>query len=282
MKRGALLIARNNSEVDYIKQAVYCATRIKKYLNLPVSIITDNAAYLKKSFTSYKKIFDRVIEIKNEKAIQYKKYNDGIYVRKNLEYKNDTRSQAYKLSPYDETLLLDTDFIISNTDLLNCFEQPHELMMYKNAVELSGWRDISEFSKISETGPEFYWATVVFFRKTERNKIFFDLIQHIQENWYHYKNIYQLPYATFRNDYAFSIAVHVMNGYRAGNFVKNLPGTMYYTLDRDLILEIDNEEFLFLVENNKSSTNYFPVKIKNCNVHIMNKINLNRMIDNES
>jgi hypothetical protein len=282
MTSGALLIARNNSEVDYTKQAVYAANRIKKYLNLPVSIITDNAAYLKKSFSNYKTIFDQVIEIKNEKTIQYKKYNDGIYVRKNLEYKNDSRSRAYDLSPYDETILLDTDFIISNADLLNCFNQPHDLMMYKDAVELSGWRDVSEFSKISETGPNFYWATVVFFRKTEKNKIFFNLIQHIQENWYHYKNIYQLPYATFRNDYAFSIAVHVMNGYKSGNFVKSLPGTMYYTLDRDLILEIKDEEFLFLVENNKSSTNYFPVKIKQSNVHIMNKINLNRIIDNES
>ncbi len=73
-----------------------------------------------------------------------------------------------------------------------------------------------------------------------------------------------------------------MNGYKAGNFVKNLPGTMYYTLDRDLVLEIKDDEFLFLVENNKSLTNYFPVKIKNSNVHIMNKINLNRIIDNES
>jgi hypothetical protein len=282
MKRGALLIARNNSGVDYIKQAVYCASRIKKYLNLPVSIITDNEAYLKKSFTDYKKIFDQVIEIKNKKAIQYKKYYDGIHVRKNLEYKNDTRSQAYELSPYDETLLLDTDFIISNLDLLNCFEYPHNLMMYKNAVELSGWRDVSEFSKISETGPDFYWATVVFFRKTETNRIFFDLVQHIQENWYHYKNIYQLPYATFRNDYAFSIAAHVMNGYKTGNFIKNLPGTMYYTIDRDLILEIKDSEFLFLIETNNGSTNYFPLRIKNSNVHIMNKINLNRIVDDES
>ena len=44
-----------------------------------------------------------------------------------------------------------------------------------------------EFKHISETSADFYWATCVFFRKTKLNKCFFELIQHIQEYYQHYK-----------------------------------------------------------------------------------------------
>ena len=44
--KGAFLIARNNSQVDYIKQAVFLAKRIRKYLGLPTTILTDGVDYL--------------------------------------------------------------------------------------------------------------------------------------------------------------------------------------------------------------------------------------------
>lgn len=282
MSKGALLIARNNSEIDYTAQAIYSAKRIIKHLGIPVSLITDNLPYLEKICPLHSEIFEKVIEINNNSPVQYRKYSDGAFVKKNLEYKNTSRSLAYELTPYEQTLLLDTDFIVCNDDLNQCFNQHNDLLMYKNSLDLAGWRDTGEFSTISETGPDFYWATVVFFRKTELNKVFFDLIKHIQDFWPHYKNLYQLPYATFRNDYAFSIASHIMNGYRHGNFVNPLPGTLYYSTDRDHVIEIKNDSVLLLVEKKDAGGTYFPVRINNSNVHIMNKINLNRIIKDVS
>ena len=49
--------------------------------------------------------------------------------------------------------------------------------------------------------------------------MFFDLIKHIEENYIHYRNMYQFKTSVYRNDFAFSIAVHIMNGYQTGNFV---------------------------------------------------------------
>ena len=130
MSKGAVLIARNNTEIDYIKQAVFCAKRIIKYLDIPVSIITDNKDYVETHFPDHP--FDSIIEISNDTNYTYKKYNDGNFTRKNLEFKNTSRSDAYDLSPYNETLLLDTDFIISNDVLKNCFLQQHDFLIYKN------------------------------------------------------------------------------------------------------------------------------------------------------
>jgi hypothetical protein len=274
LSRGALLIARNNSQIDYIKQAVFAATRIKKYMGIPVSILTDNAGYLLKKYPNHP--FDKILKITDEE-FTFKKYNDGIYANKRLEFKNTSRFSAYDLTPYTETLLLDTDYIVSNDILNGCFGQEHGLMMYKDATDFSRWRDLGEFTFISETGPTFYWATCVFFRKSDANKCFFDLVKHIQEHWSHYRNVYQITSAVFRNDFAFSIAAHIMNGHASGGMVTPLPGKKHFITDKDHVEQINDTDFLFLIEKENNS-DHFPVKFSG-NVHIMNKFGLNRIID---
>jgi len=276
MTVGALMIARNNTEIDYVKQAVFNGYQIKRYLGIPVSLITDNVDYLHDRFTEHP--FDQIIEIQNTKDYGYKKYNDGTYSRRNLEFKNTTRARAYELSPYDETLLLDTDYIIANDLLKNCFNQLHDFLIYKDGIELSNWRDISEFRTISSKGIDFYWATVVFFRKTPENKVFFSLLHHISENYDHYRTIFQITSPLFRNDYVFSIAIHIMNGYTNGDFAKPLPGKLFYTTDRDLLLRVNLDDFLFLIEKEKSYGNYMPLRMKGSSVHVMNKFSINRTI----
>lgn len=279
MSSGVLMIARNNTEINYIKQAVYNAKRIKKYLDIPVSLITDSPAVIG---TRYENVFDKIIYIDNDTNYSYKYYSDGTYTSKSLEFKNTDRVKAYELSPYDETLLLDTDFIISNDILKNCFKQSHNFLIYKDSVELSGWRDVSEFNTITDVGPEFYWATCVFFRKSNTNQIFFNLLKHIAENWIHYANLYQITSSTFRNDYVFSIAIHIMNGYIENDFARMMPGKLFYITDRDLLLSIDEDDFLFLVEKSDNSRNYTPIRIKGSSIHVLNKFSLLRVINNDT
>lgn len=278
MTKGAVLIARNNSQVDYIKQAYFLAKRIRKYLDLPTTLITDNVAYLRKQYSDSNNVFDNVIEIPSVTNYHHRNYKDGLYSRTNLEFKNTSRCDIFELTPYNETLLMDTDFIVSNSELKSAFEQPKDLLMYDSAFDLAGWRDTSEFKYISPTGIKFYWATVVYFKKTAETKHFFDLVKHIQLNWAHYRSVYQIKNITFRNDFAFSIAAHMIGGFVTNDFVGKMPGTMYYTIDKDLCHSIQDSTFKFLVENTNSS-NYFPVIVKDSNIHIMNKFSLNRAID---
>jgi hypothetical protein len=153
--------------------------------------------------------------------------------------------------------------------------------MYSSAVNLIDWQDLTEFDFISNTGPKFYWATCVFFRKSPDNLIFFNLIGHIQENWNHYRNLYQIATAVFRNDFAFSIATHILNGYSDGSFVNEMPGRKYFATDKDAIIELNGDKFLFLVERENSGMT-IPVQITGNNVHIMNKFSLGRLINCDS
>ena len=222
--RGALIFARNNLEVDYCKQAHYLAKRIKKYLGLPTTVVTDSLDYLKATYTDYETVFDKVIEVPNTRAASEKRYYDGSGVYKQLAFKNDLRTQAYELTPYDETIMLDSDYIIANDVLKNCFTQEHNFLIYKDAKDLTGFRDTTEFQRISETSVDFYWATVVYFKKSKEVETFFNLTQHIQDNWQHYNSIFQINKSSFRNDWVFSIAIHIMNGYQTGSFASSLPG----------------------------------------------------------
>ena len=42
MTHGAVIFALNNGGIDYVKLAVFAAERVRKYLQVPVSIITDS------------------------------------------------------------------------------------------------------------------------------------------------------------------------------------------------------------------------------------------------
>jgi hypothetical protein len=278
MTKGVVLIACNNSEIDYIKQANFLAMRVRKYMHLPTTVITDNVEYLQEKYPNH--YFDQIVEIPQNKQFGYKKYFDGVFSKKQLEFKNTDRSSVYDLSPYNETLVLDTDFVVSNNLLCRCFNQSKDFLIYKNAYDFAGWRDPNEFKFISEIGPDFYWATCVFFRKTEENKIFFDLVSHIKQNYSHYRNLYKLNTNVFRNDHAFSIAIHIMNGFTENNFAGKMPGTMYYITDRDLLLELTHDNFLLLVQKQNDSNEYVPLRVKGSNIHVMNKYSLNRVIDN--
>ena len=277
--KGAFLIARNNSQIDYVKQAVFLAKRIRKYLDIPTTILTDSAEYIRTDFGV--DIFDRIIPCKVEKQQNQRLYFDGSMHQRQATFNNRNRSQVFDLSPYDETLLLDTDYIISNSLLKNCFDSQDDFLIYKDSTDVAQVRDEQEFKYISDTGVPFYWATCVFFRKTQTNKVYFNLLQHIEKEWDHYRRVYQITSALFRNDFAFSIAIHIMNGFQEGLFAKPMPGKMMYTTDRDILWQLDNDQMTFLVEKKNYLGEYTALKTKGQTIHVMNKYSLGRMIDLE-
>ena len=279
MSKGAFLIARNNGHIDYVKQAVFLAKRIKKYLNIPVTVATDSADYLKDSFDI--QVFDQIISLDytNESNLRY--FFDGALTKKTASFKNNNRASVYNLSPYDETLLMDTDYVISNSLLKPVFNSSADFLIYKKSNDIAKVRDESEFDKISDTSVDFYWATVVYFRKTDTNRIFFNLVSHIEQEWNHYRRVYQITSSLFRNDFAFSIAIHIMNGFQSGNFAQQLPGSMMYTTDKDVLYKMTEDEMMFLIEKKDYLGEYTALNTKGQTIHVMNKVSLNRIIDQE-
>jgi hypothetical protein len=282
MTRGVLLVANNNESIDYIMQACFSANRIKKYLKLPVSLITDTPDIIKTDYTEYFDLFDNVIGYSPTVESTTKIYRDGQFKEKQLNFKNSARVNVFDLSPYDETIVLDTDIIIFNDCYLKCFEQKHDFLIYKNAMDLGSNKMCNDFKFISDPGIEFYWATCIFFRKNKENKIFFDLLQHIQENWDHYRLIYHILSGVYRNDFAFSIAIHMINGQTQGDFAKEFPGKLMYSTDRSELVKMDENSILLLLDNPNKLGSNTPMRLTNTTVHFMNKFSLDRFLKNDN
>ena len=248
MTRGVLIFAQNNAEIDYAKISLFAAKRVKEYLGVPVSLITDSSNWLKQSQPDAESVFDQIIEIWTE-THQTKKFYDGSLAAKTLTWKNLSRGDCCHLSPYDETLVIDSDFIISSPTLKNIWNNQNDFLIYNDSFDLANWRDDRSFRYLNQHSIPFYWATAFYFKKTTATWAFFDLIKNIKLNWNYYRLLYNIDSTIFRNDFAFSIAIHIFNGNIDSPVVAILPGKKFYTLDKDVMIDISDNKFKFLLEN---------------------------------
>ncbi len=278
MTNGAIIFALNNSDLDYIKLAVFAAKRVNKFLDIPVTLITDKKNWLETQYPDYK--FDKVIEVKSE-SFSKRTLHDGAISFKTVDWKNTNRYRAYDLTPYDKTLVLDADFIINSSILKEAFNVDHDFQIYRNSYDISGWRKNQEFTRINPYSVPFYWATCFVFEKNVFTKSFFNLVEYIKNNWDYFKVLYSIDnkHSLFRNDHAFSIAINIMNGKTEGEFAANLPGKMYFSLDKDVLIDIDDTKMTFLLQKEKHHGEYFLSQTSSLDIHVMNKMSLSRVLD---
>ena len=115
MNRGVLLFAQNNAEIDYVKLATFSARQIKKFLDVPVSIVTDSL-----DAVTDPEVFDKIILIDAQLEQNSRFFYDGSDKHSKLVWKNGARSNCYNLTPYDETLVIDVDYVVNSNFLNYC------------------------------------------------------------------------------------------------------------------------------------------------------------------
>lgn len=273
MTQGAVIFAQNNGAIDYVKIATFSAKRLKQYLNIPVSLITDSPDAVTEA-----DVFDKVIVISSDTK-QTRQFYDGTLTSNQLVWKNQSRSQIFDLTPYETTLVIDSDYLINSSILSLAFGSNSNFQIYKHSLDLAGWRNTSSFDRLNQYSIPFYWATVFVFKKDKITQAFFDIVENIKLNWEYYRLLYTIDSKVFRNDFAFSIAIHIMNNNTTGDFARELPGTMTYILDKDLLVDIVENKMKFLVEKEGYHGEYTLVKTTGIDVHVMNKSSLLRVIE---
>ena len=273
------MIAMNNPKVDYLKQAYYSAKRLYELTGLKSAVVTDGEGYIRRVFEDYKKYIDvinsRTITIDRKNT--QRRYYDGHHSYKMLPFQNEFRVAAFDVSPYDETLLIDTDILWNNKDIFKVFDDAYlnDFALYKKCVPLNPSVDYDEFMTINHAGIDFYWATCVYFKKTDRVKKYFDTVKHLYDNWDYFSVAFDLRRKVFRNDYLFSLALHYMNDFTTNTFASELPGTLYFTIDKDILLENTHKQCFDLSHGDV----YAYTEVQNENIHVMNKFSLGRVYD---
>lgn len=243
--RGALIFAFNTATVDYVSIAVNAAKLVKHTLDLPTTLITDMHVT--------NPVFDTVQIVKNTFSNSRTGYDSG------TQWRNGNRYSAYALSPYDETLLIDSDYLVLDKNLLKLFDCTTDYKIMYNNNFLNG----STTHSMGTMGLEFIWATVVLFKKTEYSEMLFDLVKRIQDNYHYYRSLYHIAAGNFRNDYAFTIANHILNGY-AKEEVHGIPWAMLTIDGKIKTIEMLNNS-LILREDSKVTV------LPKQNIHVIDK-----------
>jgi hypothetical protein len=208
--RGVVLFAFNTDTVDYELIAERASRLITHTLNLPVTVITEMS--------------DAQI-------------NTRVGYAHGTQWFNGDRYRAYELSPYDETLLLDSDYLVLDRALLKMLDATADYNIMtdnQNFVQ-------TMTGNMGEMSLNYVWATAIVFKKTLKSKMLFDLVGRVQHNYRYYCKLYNIRSSNFRNDYAFAIADNIINGYSASS---GIPWTML-TVDKTVkALEIKNNKII--------------------------------------
>ena len=283
--RGVIMFAHNNTEIDYFRLAVVNALLVQKNLGIKnVTVVTDPHSLKQGEKTLGKRLIKKAInniivieKDKKFKALNQRLYKDTSHTTKYLPFYNVNRCDAYHLSPYDETLLIDVDYLILSDTLNHCWGHNNELMMNWKYQDIMYERKDPSLARLNDMGITMYWATVVYFRKTEYVESFFNIVSHVKNNPQFYKDLYQWQGTLYRNDYSFSIAAHMMSGF-VDKGIPQLPTTLYKSFDTDDIHSaVDENTIVMYLEKPRSPGDFMLTKWQGMDLHIMNKWAINRV-----
>ena len=274
MKIGALIFAHNNRDIDYALMALISGGLAKKHLEIPVTLVTDEStiAWMKTSgiYDRANDVFENIITVEKPVTGNSRKLHDGIENTKTVPFVNANRSSAWELTPYDRTLLLDSDYFIFSDRLKEYFLVDEDILISKAINDVVGPERIGYHDRyVSDTGVHLYWATNVIFTKNSRSKSFFDLVSYVKDHYEYYADLFRFDSRQYRNDISFSVAKHILSGFET-DLELSLPAVLT-AIDKDILHSVDNTGKLTFLISPKLNSNYCAATFRNQDIHIMNK-----------
>jgi len=272
MSNGVLIFAHNSTALDYALMSIIAGGLAKKHLNVPISLATDeNTVLWMKTSNIYDratKIFDKIILIEKPKTNNQRKLHDGEHSEM-IPFTNTNRTSAWDITPYERTLLIDSDYLIF-TNALNEYWSSTDVLI-SNAMN-----DINDNSRagyhdryVSDTGVHMYWATTVMFSKNDAGKRFFELVNYVKNNYQYYGDVFRFDTRQYRNDIAFSITKHILDGFETDS-ITTLPPVLT-AIDRDRLHSVDATGKLTFLVSPKMDSKFVVTSLANTDIHIMNK-----------
>jgi hypothetical protein len=187
MTTGALIFAVNNGATDYEAMARWSAHNVQRHLGIPTHIITSDS----------------------NPAQNSRHFPDIGHVA----WHNHSRPDAYDLSPWDRTLLLDADYVVASDTLGVLLETGQDFLAHDHAYDITGCNDFQGLNVFGEHLMPMWWATVMMFRRSDHARWIFGMMRMVRDHWPHYRELYKIRQATYRNDHALSIALLVCDGH---------------------------------------------------------------------
>jgi hypothetical protein len=170
MSKGILVLAQNNSTVDYVEQACLLAMSLKvTNPNTDISIVTNDAVP-----DVYKHLFDKIIPIP---------FNDDAA---SVDWKIENRWKLYHATPYDQTMVLDTDMLVLQ-DIASWwkFLENYKLYFTSKVFTYRGEVVTSDYYRKAFTAnnlPNLY-SGLHYFEKSDLALEFYTWLELVMQNW---------------------------------------------------------------------------------------------------
>jgi hypothetical protein len=148
---------------------------------------------------------------------------------------------AYTLTPYNQTLVLDADYIVASDQLQSVLDSTEDFMCHRTAYDVTGLQTFDDLNVFGQHQFPMWWATVMMFRTSERARLIFESMQMIRDNWTHYRNLYANSRSTYRNDHALSIALNIENGHTLKN--TDIPWGLASSTPEHRLTQLDQDRY---------------------------------------
>ena len=129
MTSGAMIMAMRNDQVDYLALAAWNSDNIRRHLKLPVAVVTDDVG-------ADVSAFDQVIIAEVSDGLGYRNLDQT----EPRPWHNVNRADAFDLSPWDRTLLLDADYVVASEQLRSLLDADQDFLAHRSAHDVTGCR----------------------------------------------------------------------------------------------------------------------------------------------
>ena len=281
MNTGGLIFAYNSRDVDYAVTAIIAGGLAKKHLNIPFSLITDESTieWMKESkvWDKANEVFENFILTDRPTNYNSRLLNDGTHSSV-VPFINSGRSMAFDLSPYDKTLLIDSDYLVFSNKLSKYLELDHSVMIGSAMNDIQGERIGFLDKTVSDVGVHLLWATTVIFTKDAESKLFFNLVKHVEKNYQLFSDLYRYSPKQYRNDIAFSVAKHIIDGFET--VLDDALPPILTIHDKDMLVGVNQDKLTFLITDINAPDKFVACTVAGQDTHIMNKQSIIRHKNN--
>ncbi len=215
MTTGALIFARNNESTDYVTMAQWSARNIKRHLGIETHIVTDDS--------------------RTDSGSRH--FTDQGAVT----WHNTNRMDAYNVTPWDRTLVLDADYVVASDQLKSVLNCDADFLAHRWAYDVTGCNDFEGLNYFGDVRMPMWWATVMVFNRSQHAKLIFDTMAMIRDNWKHYRHIYKNNTPTYRNDHALSIALLIVNGHTLNH--SSIPWRLASLTPEHRLTQLDQDRY---------------------------------------
>jgi hypothetical protein len=266
MTTGALVFAFNNEQTDYVAMAGWCARNIRRHLRIPVAVVTDcdpGSGALED--------FDEVIYSPpvSGGTRWFEDYQNTVT------WHNAARVNAYSQTPWDRTLVVDADYVVASSALSTILDADADFLCHSSAVDISTGKQLTALNHFGRYNMPMSWATVMMFRKSKTAQYVFDCMQMIRRHWQHYRDVYAIDHPTYRNDFALSIALSIVNGHvKPTQFI---PWPLMTVMPHHDLAQIKTDSFELTYPDSSSKTHV--MSWHGLDFHAMGKSDLEKIVE---